>query len=225
MSDAVQFQKKLVQLLTICNKNENEIEMKEVESFFEEDALSEEQLNLVYDYLLSQKVIVKGYIKATQEIDEEDNYDKFTQEEVDFLKQYEEDLEMMPADDPLAKLLPKVMAMAKKMYHPEIFLGDLIQEGSFGIVLGMKEGLDEAGLIQMARESMQAMVEAQAEVKIQDQKMADKVNELDDKIKKLTEEMGRKISVDELSQLLEISEEEIEDIIRLAGEDLEETEE
>ena len=76
----------------------------------------------------------------------------------------------------------------------------------------------------MARESMQAMVEAQTEVKLQDQKMADKVNDLDEKIKKLTEEMGRKISVDELAELLEISEEEIEDIIRLAGEDLEETE-
>ena len=53
--------------------------------------------------------------------------------------------------------------------------------------------------------------------------MADKVNNLDDKIKELTKEMGRKITVDELAEFLEISEEEIEAIIRLAGEDLEET--
>ena len=224
MSDAVQFQKKLVQILSVCNEKGNEIEKEEVERFFEAEALSEEQLNLVYDYLLSQKVIVKGYVKDSEEKSEED-CSKFTSEEVEFLEQYEADLAMMPSDDLLGKLLPQIVSIAKKLYHPEIFLGDLIQEGSMGLVLGMKEGLDEAGLIQMARESMQALVEAQTEVRIQDQKMADKVNDLDEKIKKLTEEMGRKISVDELSQLLEISENEIEDIIRLAGEDLEETEE
>ena len=52
--------------------------------------------------------------------------------------------------------------------------------------------------------------------------MADKVNDLDEKIKEVTEQMGRKVSVEELAQLLEITEEEIEDIVRLAGEDLEE---
>ena len=87
----------------------------------------------------------------------------------------------------------------------------------------MNQGADEEQMIQMARESMQAIVESQTEVKIQDQKMADKVNNLDDKIKELTKEMGRKITVDELAEFLEISEEEIEAIIRLAGEDLEET--
>ena len=131
---------------------------------------------------------------------------------------------MIAEDDPMKKWLPQIVQIAKELYHPEIFLGDLIQEGSFGLVIGMNQGADEKVLMQMARESMQAMVEAQTEVKLQDQKMADKVNDLDEKIKKLTEEMGRKISVDELAELLEISEEEIEDIIRLAGEDLEETE-
>ena len=89
----------------------------------------------------------------------------------------------------------------------------------------MHQGAEEETLLQMARESMQEMVEAQTEVKIQDQKMADKVNDLDEKIKELTKEMGRKITVDELAEFLEISEDEIEAIIRLAGEDLEETEE
>lgn len=224
MSGAAQFQKKLVEIISLCKENGNEIERESVEQFFEEENLSDEQMNLVYDYLLSQKVLVKGYAKMVSAEEIEDISEKLTYEEKEFLRQYEEEIQMIPVEDPMRKWLPQIVQIAKELYHPEVFLGDLIQEGSFGLVIGMSQGADEKKLLQMARESMQAMVEAQTEVKLQDQKMADKVNDLDEKIKKLTEEMGRKISVDELAELLEISEEEIEDIIRLAGEDLEETE-
>lgn len=223
MSNTVQFQEKLNQLLDMCKVCENEVEKEEVEKFFEEEAFSDEQMRLVYDYLLSQKILVKGYLKemeAAEEIQE-----KFTQEEVDFLSKYQEELQMLPQTDPMSRLLSQVVEMAKTLYHKEIFIGDLIQEGSLGILLLMNEEANEERLLQAARESMQAFIESQTEVRIQDQKMADKVNELDDKIKKMTEEMGRKVSVEELAQLLEIAEEEIEDIVRLAGEDLEETDE
>ena len=224
MSDAVQFQKKLVEMLSLCKEYGDEIERDEVEAFFEEEHLTEEQMNLVYEYLLSQKVLVKGYTKVLSAEETVDDSGRFSNEEIEFLKQYEKDLQMMPEKDPMRSLLPQVVKIAKELSCPEIFLGDLIQEGSFGLVLGMNQGADEEMLLQMARESMQAMALAQTEVKIQDQKMADKVNDLDDKIKELTKEMGRKITVDELAQFLEISEDEIEAIIRLAGEELEEKE-
>ena len=224
MSDAAQFQKKLVEILSLCQAEGNEIEREAVELFFKEDHLTEEQMNLVYDYLLSQKILVKGYAKVVAAEEIVDDLEKFSSEEIEFLKQYEEDMQLLPENDPMRVLLPQVVKIAKELYRPEIFLGDLIQEGSFGLVVGMNQEANEEVLIQMARESMQAMVESQTEVKIQDQKMADKVNDLDDKIQELTKEMGRKISVDELAQFLEVSEDEIESIIRLAGEDLEETE-
>lgn len=224
MADTVQFQKKLVEILSLCESNGNEIERESVEEFFKEENLSEEQMNLVYDYLLSQKVLVKGYTKVVNVEEIIEDSEKFSGEEMEFLRQYEEDIRMIPENDPMKYLLPQIVNIAKELHHPAIFLGDLIQEGSFGLVMGMNQGADEKEMLQMARESMQAIVEFQTEVKIQDKKMADKVNELDDKIKELTKEMGRKITVDELAAFLEISEEEIEAIIRLAGEDLEETE-
>lgn len=223
MSNTVQFQEKLNQLLDMCKACENEVEKEEVEKFFEEECFSDEQMRLVYDYLLSQKILVKGYLKEIEVAEE--IQEKFTQEEIDFLSKYQEEMQMLPQTDPMYRLLPQVVEMAKTLYHEEIFIGDLIQEGSLGILLLMNEEANEERLLQAARESMQAFIESQTEVRIQDQKMADKVNELDDKIKKMTEEMGRKVSVEELAQLLEIAEEEIEDIVRLAGEDLEETEE
>ena len=45
------------------------------------------------------------------------------------------------------------------------------------------------------------------------------MNNLDESIKKLTEEMGRKVSVDELAEFLGTTEEEIMDVLRLAGEE------
>ena len=129
----------------------------------------------------------------------------------------------MPQTDSLAKILPQILEIAKELHQPGIFLGDLVQEGSMGLMIGLSQKIEaEEALIQMARENMQSLLEIQSEVKIQDQKMADKVNDLDEKIKEVTEQMGRKVSIEELSQLLEITEEEIEDIVRLAGEDLEE---
>ena len=225
MSDTERFQKKLVEILSLCKEKGDEIEKESVEFFFEEENLTEEQMNLVFDYLLSQKVLVKGYTRSVNVEEAEDDSQKFSYEEIEFLRKYEEDILMLSESDPMKHLLPQVVKIAKELYRPEIFLGDLIQEGSFGLVIGMNQETDNERAIQMARESMQAMVLAQAEVKIQDQKMADKVNDLDEKIKELTKEMGRKITVDELADFLEISEDEIEAIVRLAGEDLEETEE
>ena len=77
MSGAAQFQKKLVEILSLCKESGDEIEKDSVEMFFEEENLSEEQMNLVYDYLLSQKVLVKGYTKALNLEETEDHSPKF----------------------------------------------------------------------------------------------------------------------------------------------------
>ena len=93
MSGAAQFQKKLVEMLSLCKEHGDEIEREEVEIFFKEEHLTEEQMNLVYDYLLSQKVLVKGYKKVVTVEETEDDSGKFSYEEIEFLKQYEEDLQ------------------------------------------------------------------------------------------------------------------------------------
>lgn len=222
MLEAVEFQKKLEAILKKSQENGNVISKEKVIEYFTEDALSEEQMSLVMDYLLSQKVLVTGYTK-TEQMEDEERELILTDEEQQYLTQYEEELRLMPESDPMSHILPRILEIAKELHHPEIFLGDLVQEGAMGMMIGLSQEIEEEeALLQMARENMQALLEVQTEVKIQDQKMADKVNDLDDKIKELTEQMGRKVSVEELSQLLEITEEEIEDIVRLAGEDLEE---
>lgn len=229
MKERLQFREKLAGILEICVAKNNVIDKVEVETYFEEEELSVEQMELVFDYLLSRKVIVKGYVKTGGTVkpgEEENGGQQFSNEEEQYLKVYEADLAGMPETDPLAELLPEIVRMAKTMYNPEIFIGDLIQEGNMGLVLALEECAGEKKmLLARARESMQALIESQEETKLQDKRMVDRVDELDVQIKKMTEEMGRKVSVDELSEELKLSEEEIGDILRLAGEDIPEEEE
>ena len=44
---------------------------REVECYFEEEHLSKEQIELVFDYLLAQKIVVKGYEKDWRKCDEQ----------------------------------------------------------------------------------------------------------------------------------------------------------
>ena len=100
-------------------------------------------------------------------------------------------------------------------------LGDLVQEGNMGLMLAMEDHADDTeALLSMAKESMQALLESQEETKKQDNRMVEKVNDLDEQIKKLSDELGRKVSVDELEEFAGITEDEISDILKLAGEEL-----
>ncbi len=122
--------------------------------------------------------------------------------------------------------LSKVVELGKEMNHPEVFLGDLIQEGNVCLMMALEE-VDaeiedlEAYLVTAIRQGMQVLVEETEDMKIRDRRMVEKVQNLDEDITRLTEEMGRKVTVDELALFLNMPEEEIAEILKLAGEDVE----
>lgn len=224
MAERLEFREKLVGILALCASQNNITDKTTVEEYFAEDNLSKEQMELVFDYLLSQKVIVKGYVKAGGSIknaEKPEDVVRYTQEEQDYLNLYEQDLKGLREGNPLKELLPAILSMAKEMHRTDIYIGDLVQEGNMGLMLAMEEHEgDMEALLSMAKESMQALLESQEETKKQDNRMVEKVNDLDEQIKKLSEEMGRKVSVDELEEFLDITEDEISDILKLAGEEL-----
>lgn len=63
MAERLEFREKLAGILTLCESQNNITDKATVEAYFAEDNLSAEQMELVFDYLLSKKVIVKGYVK------------------------------------------------------------------------------------------------------------------------------------------------------------------
>ena len=231
----------------MAKAQENQITIDEVRAYFADAALTEEQLELVFDYLLAQKVVVKGYIKMTEAAEEKVSY---TEEEEAYLKEYLNDLEAFKEEKAgekeslFAKLiggdasaknrltelyLKEVVEIAKEMYHPEIFLGDIIQEGNVGLILGLDMLVDVATahetIVNQVKQCIQMLIEEHTEVKSRDNKMVEKVTMLDESIKALTEELGRKVTIDELAVYMGMTEEEIDDILRLMGEESEDEEE
>lgn len=247
MNDKAKFLEKLNGLRVMAKEQSSQIGVDEVKAYFSEDALTEEQMELVFDYLLAQKIIVKGYVKLGAEPEAQV---ELTEEEKAYLREYEMDLKAIKdaregevdklvgqilQGDEFAKgrlteiYLKEVIEIAKKMYHPEVFLGDLIQEGNLGLVIGMEmlvntETAHEV-LTTQIKQSIQALLEEYTELSKRDKKMVEKVNQLDESIKALTEELGRKVSIDELAVYMGMEIEEIEDILKLMGEEPESEEE
>lgn len=247
MEARAEFLKKLNGLVAMAKGQGDQITIDEVKAYFADAALTEEQLELVFDYLLAQKVVVKGYIKMTEAAEEKLTY---TEEEEAYLKEYLNDLgafkeeeagekeslfEKLKGGDATAKnrltelYLKEVVEIAKEMYHPEIFLGDMIQEGNVGLILGLDMLVDVATahetIVNQVKQCIQMLIEEHTEVKSRDNKMVEKVTMLDESIKALTEELGRKVTIDELAVYMGMTEEEIDDILRLMGEESEDEEE
>ncbi|MEE1315411.1 MAG: sigma-70 domain-containing protein [Faecalimonas sp.] len=248
MREKKEFLEKLGDLLQYARKQGSQITSDEVKAYFAKDALTEEQMDLVYEYLFSQNVVVKGYIRMGEEAEAES---EFTQEELAYLQEYMQDLQAIrPADDGemerlyreaaegvesakarLVELhLQEVVELAKALHHPSVFLGDLIQEGNLGLVLAVERLCEDSDLepqqrlIEQIRSSMHLLLEEQTELADYDRKMVEKVQTLDDGIQELTEELGRKVTIDELALHMGMSLEEIESILKLAGEDTDEEE-
>lgn len=198
------------------------------------------------DYLLSQKVVVSGYEKKGGSVIPAGEEAQYTAEEMEYLREYEHDLQairgakgeeleqlfvLAAGKDAQAKqrlteaYLPVVVEIAKTQYNPEIFLGDLIQEGNVSLIMAIEMLQSADGADKFLRkeilQGIQAMQEVYKEEKSRDSQMVEKVNELDASITKLTEEMGRKITIEELSMFMDIPVEDIVSVMQLAGEDIE----
>lgn len=229
MADRAQFQKKLGELLAVAAGQGNKMTQQEVEAFFQEDQLNEEQMNLVSEFLMSQKVEVSGYTGNSRNDDEEEK-DTLSRQEKDYVAEYLIDIEKMPKttenEVTLAYYLPKVVEEAVRLHIPGVFIGDIIQEGNVSLMmyLSEKEKAEEAEVLEHVRAGIRMMLESHTEEKRRDNKMVERVNDLDETIQSMKEEYGRKVSVDEVAERMGITEDAVEDILKLAGEEVKDEE-
>ena len=134
MAERLEFREKLAGILTLCESQNNITDKATVEAYFAEDNLSAEQMELVFDYLLSKKVIVKGYVKAGGSIKNAENTEepiRYTQEEQNYLNLYEQDLKGLRDGDPLKELLPAILTMAKEMQSRKWFWFAIVFQNVF----------------------------------------------------------------------------------------------
>ncbi len=216
------------------------ISKEDVEASFESMDLSKEQFELVFDYLKN------NHIGIDNPLDEEEY---ISQGEINVLKEYENDLAgLVPLTDGelraytmaamnneadsydklIGHYLPKVIDIAKLYSSYGVGVEDLIGEGNLALAEGVKmagamENIDEVEgmLVKLIMDAMERLINETEEEKTKDLKMADKANAVLDKAKTLYEELGRKLTVEELSELGNISEKRIMEAIRLSSNNIE----
>ena len=243
MDREILFAKTLEQVKKTAADQGNCISKEQMEEAFAPLALTGEQMNMVYDYLHQHKIGIGEPVDP-------DEY--LADEERDYLDSYLEELRSLPkltdgekeavtlsamAGDADAQnrlteaYLPEVAEIAKLYAGQGVFLEDLIGEGNVAVavgvtMLGALEHASEAeGMLgKMIMDAMEDYIAQNAEEVKKDKRIADKVNKVADAARELSEELHRKVTVEEVMTESGLSRKAIEDAIRMSGGKIEELE-
>lgn len=236
MKKEAQFAKILEQVKATAREQGNMIGQEQVTEAFAALELSGDQMQMVYDYLLQNKIGIGQHLLPE---------DYLTQKEQDYLQGYLEEIEGYQEMSEGEKEAVTISAMAGdadaqrrilEIYLKEVpkiatlyagqgvFLEDLIGEGNVALTLGvsMLGSLEEASQAQgmlgkMIMDAMENYIQENADAKKVDRRVEEKVNSVARKAGEMREELRRKVTVQELMEETGLSEKTIRDAIRMSG--------
>lgn len=238
------FAQTLEKVKKLAAEQGNCISEEQVKEEFEALNLNEEQLQMVFDYLEKHKIGINEPVNM-------DDY--LTDEEKDYLQTYLDELEALPkvsegekeaitlsamagdinAQSKLIEIyLPDVVEIAKIYTGQGVFLEDLIGEGNVALTMGtgmlgcLENAKEAAGMLaKMIMDAMEAYIADNASDEKIDRKVADKVNKVLEAARELSEELRRKITVEELATETKLSQAAIREAIKFSGNNIEYIEE
>ena len=236
MNKEQQFAKKLEEIKTLAREQGNMVSEEQVLEAFEELELSGDQMQMVYDYLLQSKIGIGQHLSPE---------DYLTEKEQDYLEEYLSEIEGLgdvgegekeaitlsamagdaDAQRRLTEIYLREVPQIAKLYAGQgVFLEDLIGEGNVALTIGvsMLGSQENAGdalgfLGKMIMDAMENHIQENADSKKIDRRVAEKVNQVADKARELSEELRRNVTVDELMEESGLSEKAIRDAIRMSG--------
>lgn len=237
------FAQTLEKVKNLAREQGNMVTQEQVMEAFEKLELSGDQMQMVYDYLLSNKIGIGQFL---------DPEDYLTQKEQDYLEEYlgevrsigqisEGEKEAVTlsamAGDPDAQgrlievYLREIPEIAKLYAGQGVFLEDLIGEGNVALtlavtMLGSLERAEEAsGMIgKMVMDAMENFIQENADIKKANSKLEAKVQKVAKKAHELSLEYRRKVTVEELVEESGMSEKLIRDALRMCGNQIEDIE-
>lgn len=242
-SQEVLFAKTLEQVRKQAKEQGNCIEREQVEQAFVSLSLSKEQLDLVFDYLEKHKIGIGEPVDPDEYLSEE---------EVNYLEEYKKELALLEkvsegekeaitlsamagevqAQKKLINIyLPQVVEIAKLYSGQGVFLEDLIGEGNVALTIGvtmlgcLEHAKEAEGMLgKMIMDAMEDYINENMAEEDKDKKVLSKVKKVARKAKELSEELRRKVTVEELSAETGMSENAIREAMQLSGYTIEEIE-
>lgn len=240
MNKELLFAQTLEKVKKIAKEQGNCISEEQVRDEFAALDLNNEQLQMVFDYLVKHKIGINEPVNVDDYLtDEERNYLQDYLDEIAGLPAYSEGekeaiaISAMAGDtDAQGKLteiyLPDVIEIAKLYAGQGVFLEDLIGEGNVALAIGvtmlgcLEKPSEVQGMLgKMIMDAMENFIAENAENEKADQKVADKVNKVMDAAKELYELLRRKVTVEELAAENKMSEKAIREAIRFSGNNIE----
>lgn len=243
MNKELKFAKTLEEVRALAKEQGNCVSEAQVKEAFAELDLSEEQLQMVFDYLLKHKVGIGMPVNLDDFLtDEERNYLQDYLDEIAALPTYTEgQIEgytiaamagELDAQQRIVEIYLKDVIDIAKLYAGQgVFLEDLIGEGNVALAIGagmlgsLEHPSEAPGMLgKMMMDAMENYIQENADNEKQDNKMADKVNKVADKARELAEDLHRKVTVDELAAETGMSKKAILDAMRMSGYKIEDIE-
>ena len=236
MKQEVLFAQTLEKVRALAKEQGNCVSEEQVQEAFAELNLTNDQLQLVYDYLVKHKVGIGQPVNLDDYLsDEERNYLQDYLDEIAELPQYTDGqieaftISAMAGDvnaqNRLTEVyLSEVVEISRIYTGQGVLIEDLIGEGNvalaFGVgMLGSLEHHSEAKgmLAKMIMDAMEDYIAENASNEQADRKVEDKVNKVAEAAKALSEELRRKVTVEELAKETKMSEAKIREAMRMSG--------
>jgi len=236
MKKELLFAQTLEQVRSLAKEQGNCVSEEQVKEAFKALDLDNDQLQLVFEYLVKHKVGIGQPVNLEDYLsDEERNYLQDYLDEIAQLPSYTDGqitaytMSAMAGDtqaqNQLVEVYLKDVVEIAKLYAGQgVFLEDLIGEGNVALafgtgMLGSLEKPEEAQgmLMKMIMDAMEDCIAENASAEKADQKMVDKVNKVTEKAKELSEALHRKVSVEELAEETGMSVKAIQDAVRMSG--------
>ena len=240
MNREVLFAKTLEDVKTLAKEQGGFVKEEQVKDAFEPLSLDNEQLQMVFDYLVKHKIGIGEPVDLDDYLTEEEkNYLQMYLDEIADLEPVSEGekeaitISAMAGDmDAQARLmtvfLPEIIEIAKIYTGQGVLLEDLIGEGNLALTMGVsmlgcaENAKDAQGmLVRMVMDAMEEYIAENADAEKADLKIVDKVNKVMEKAKELSEELHREVTVEELMEETRMSEKTIRDAIRFSGHKIE----
>lgn len=235
-SREILFARTLESVRAKARKQGNCVSEEQVREAFAEQDLGEEQMQMVFDYLVKHKVGIGQPVDLDEYLtDEERSYLQDYMNEIAALPVYSRGeieaftLSAMAGEETaqqklIQNYLRDVIDIAKLYTGQGVLLEDLIGEGNLALAMGvsmlgsLEKPAEAPGMLaKLMMDAMEDHIRENAANEKTDQKVADKVNLVAEKAGELARELHRKVTPEELARESGLSLKAILDACRMSG--------
>ena len=236
------FLQDLATLMQIAKTNGNRITKEEIKEYFADLCPEESQRALIYRYMVDNGITIPGYEIWDEPISEEE-YQEEDEVESAIVSIYMEELKdknglseeqeplvarkMLAGDEEARALLIEsnlnlVTEIAKEYKKKKLSMGDLIQEGNIGLLMGAAEYDLSTGvsfhsyICDSIRKAIEEALKEDIKETASAKKVANQANELSDLAEEMAQELEREATPKELADRLGITEDQVREIMKIS---------